>query len=105
MGCYIDRDLHVKDSCGLIDPKFRAADTYYLFNHVDLTITYHSGKAAEWGQIFGQSSGRIICMSTFVLGWMMINKLNHFYYVIDFQPLQTIQHSTSKRIVTFHLIF
>lgn len=61
MGCYIDRDLHVKDSCGLIDPKYRTPDTYYLFNHVDLTITYHSGRAAEWGQIFGASSGRIIC--------------------------------------------
>ncbi|CAL8119027.1 unnamed protein product [Orchesella dallaii] len=60
MGCYIDRDLHIKDSCGLIDPKYRNADTYYLFNHVDLTITYHSGRAAEWGQIFGPSSGRIV---------------------------------------------
>lgn len=33
---------------------------YYLFNHVDLEITYHSGKEEEWGVGFGDNEGRII---------------------------------------------
>ena len=36
--------------------------TYYLFNHVDLLITYHSGAADEdWGTGAKENSGRIIC--------------------------------------------
>lgn len=34
--------------------------TYYLFNHVDLEITYHSGLKQEWGVGFGDNGGRII---------------------------------------------
>lgn len=33
---------------------------YYLFNHVDLEITYHSGVEEEWGVGFGENGGRII---------------------------------------------
>lgn len=34
--------------------------SYYLFNHVDLEITYHSGGEEEWGVGFGDNGGRII---------------------------------------------
>uniref|UniRef100_A0A336LZU5 Transmembrane 9 superfamily member n=1 Tax=Culicoides sonorensis TaxID=179676 RepID=A0A336LZU5_CULSO len=33
---------------------------YYLFNHVDLLITFHSGDSEEWGANFGNKGGRII---------------------------------------------
>lgn len=35
-------------------------DSLFLYNHVDLTITYHSGAAEEWGTKFGGNGGRII---------------------------------------------
>lgn len=33
---------------------------YFLFNHVDIEITYHSGADEEWGVAFGDNGGRII---------------------------------------------
>lgn len=35
-------------------------DAYYIYNHVDLVITYHSGGHEEWGNQFGDKGGRII---------------------------------------------
>ena len=61
MGCYIDKDNVAKDACGLLDGRLRKPDTFYIFNHVDIIITYHSGKDTEWGPQFGDQSGRIIC--------------------------------------------
>lgn len=60
MGCYIDKDGVPKDACGLLDLRLRHQDTFYIFNHVDIIITYHSGKDTEWGPQFGDQSGRII---------------------------------------------
>lgn len=40
---------------------YNKMDTYYLFNHVNLTITYHSGGSEEWGSAFKENGGRIIC--------------------------------------------
>lgn len=39
---------------------YNKPNTYYLFNHVDLKITYHSGGSEEWGSAFGEKGGRII---------------------------------------------
>jgi len=33
---------------------------YYINNHVDITITYHSGEKEEWGSTFGDEGGRIV---------------------------------------------
>jgi len=43
--------------------KYNQKNTYYVFNHVDITISYHSGKGTDWGQEFGLSvwsGGRIV---------------------------------------------
>lgn len=34
-------------------------DTFYLFNHLDLTFTYESGTAKSWGDNLGEKVGRI----------------------------------------------
>jgi transmembrane 9 superfamily protein 2/4 len=63
MGCYIDKERKPKEACGLIEQGYRVADTYYIFNHVDITITYHSGAQTDWGSQLGDnaaSAGRII---------------------------------------------
>lgn len=52
MGCNSRRD-----TC-TTDPKNR--DAYYIYNHVDLTITYHSGVKTDWGSRFQGNGGRII---------------------------------------------
>ncbi|XP_072254150.1 transmembrane 9 superfamily member 2-like, partial [Pyxicephalus adspersus] len=40
IGCYITQDGHPKDAC-VINSEFHERDTYYIFNHVDITIYYH----------------------------------------------------------------
>uniref|UniRef100_A0A452HDM3 Transmembrane 9 superfamily member n=1 Tax=Gopherus agassizii TaxID=38772 RepID=A0A452HDM3_9SAUR len=47
IGCFITTDGRVKDAC-IIDSQFHKWDTFYLFNHVDITIMYHSGKDEGW---------------------------------------------------------
>ncbi|XP_013788711.1 transmembrane 9 superfamily member 2-like [Limulus polyphemus] len=59
MGCYVKADGTSKDAC-VINTAFNQPDTYYLFNHVDIIITYHSGSGETWGVDFGDNGGRII---------------------------------------------
>lgn len=47
--------------CIHIQGPYTKSNTYYLFNHVNLTITYHSGATEEWGSGFKENGGRIIC--------------------------------------------
>ena len=58
MGCFVDSDKTQKDACVMND-KYSKPNTFYLFNHVDLQITYHSGRNEAWGATFGDRSGRI----------------------------------------------
>ncbi|XP_041111932.1 transmembrane 9 superfamily member 2-like isoform X1 [Polyodon spathula] len=47
IGCYVTRDGRPKDAC-VINSEFNKRNTFYLFNHVDITITYHSGEGEGW---------------------------------------------------------
>ncbi|XP_013783534.1 transmembrane 9 superfamily member 2-like [Limulus polyphemus] len=58
IGCYVKPDGTPKDAC-VINTAFNKRDTYYLFNHVDIAITYHSGDGETWGVNFGDKGGRI----------------------------------------------
>jgi len=42
MGCFVTHDGKQKDAC-VISDHYKTKDTFYLFNHVDLTILYHNG--------------------------------------------------------------
>ncbi|CAG9835201.1 unnamed protein product [Diabrotica balteata] len=55
MGCYSRNGRHncVKEDVG-------RDDAYYIYNHVNLTVTYHSGAKEEWGSQFHENGGRII---------------------------------------------
>jgi len=59
MGCYVDNLGNPKDAC-VMNSAFNKPDTFYLFNHVDIWITYHSGGGEAWGVGFGEKGGRII---------------------------------------------
>ncbi|KAL1497066.1 hypothetical protein ABEB36_008090 [Hypothenemus hampei] len=54
MGCYT---RNRRSTCV---PQIEEQDGLYIYNHVDLTITYHSGMKEEWGNKFGGNAGRII---------------------------------------------
>lgn len=54
MGCY-SRDG--RDTCYR---NIANKNAYYIYNHMDLVITYHSGAKEEWGSSFGDNGGRII---------------------------------------------
>ncbi|XP_053982077.1 transmembrane 9 superfamily member 2 isoform X2 [Hylaeus anthracinus] len=59
MGCFSRELKSQQDTCS-ISGAYNKPKTYYLFNHVDLTITYHSGADEEWGSSFKENGGRII---------------------------------------------
>ncbi|MEE6496750.1 hypothetical protein FKM82_002477 [Ascaphus truei] len=47
VGCIVTPDGRGKDACYTY-PEFIKKNTFYLFNHVDITITYHSGNGENW---------------------------------------------------------
>lgn len=57
MGCQARKDM---DTCSAIVKTPVEIDDYYIFNHVDLEITYHSGGDEDWAVDFGENGGRII---------------------------------------------
>ncbi|KZC04064.1 PREDICTED: transmembrane 9 superfamily member 2 [Dufourea novaeangliae] len=59
MGCFSREPRTQQDTCS-INGAYNKPNTYYLFNHVDLTVTYHSGAEEEWGSAFKENGGRII---------------------------------------------
>ena len=62
MGCYVDKSGNPQDAC-VISKDYNKADTYYIFNHVDITISYHSGLKEDWGKFLldsGEQGGRIV---------------------------------------------
>ncbi|MGH0187028.1 UNVERIFIED_CONTAM: hypothetical protein FKN15_023451 [Acipenser sinensis] len=40
IGCYVTEDGRPKDAC-VVNSEFNDKDTFYIFNHVDITIFYH----------------------------------------------------------------
>ncbi|XP_046676236.1 transmembrane 9 superfamily member 2 [Homalodisca vitripennis] len=59
MGCYVRDHRNPEDIC-MISKMYNQPNTYYIFNHVDLVITYHSGEGEEWGSSFRSNGGRIV---------------------------------------------
>lgn len=59
MGCLVRRHTGGDEYCPIY-PNYNKPGMYYPFNHVDLTITYHSGATEEWGVGFKENGGRII---------------------------------------------
>lgn len=47
VGCWVTESGQPKDAC-VISNKYSAIDTYYLFNHVSIEITYHDGVGEQW---------------------------------------------------------
>ncbi|XP_017330589.1 transmembrane 9 superfamily member 2 isoform X1 [Ictalurus punctatus] len=47
IGCLVTFDGRSKDAC-VLSSEFNKKNTFYLFNHVDITITYHSGENESW---------------------------------------------------------
>uniref|UniRef100_A0A4W5M8M2 Transmembrane 9 superfamily member n=1 Tax=Hucho hucho TaxID=62062 RepID=A0A4W5M8M2_9TELE len=47
IGCLVTIDGRVKDAC-VINSEFNKKNTFYIFNHVDIKITYHNGEGEGW---------------------------------------------------------
>lgn len=64
MGCFKPAS-HDNNLCATIlkvVPQALKPNTYYIFNHLEFTITYHSGKHEDWGSSFSSEGGRIIAV-------------------------------------------
>jgi len=61
MGCYVDPQGNPKDAC-VISRAYNQKDNFYVFNHVDIVISYHPGDNEEWGKFIspGNVGGRIV---------------------------------------------
>lgn len=59
VGCFVEPNGNPKDAC-VIERSYDQPNTYYLFNHIDLNITYHSGYDEDWGMGLGKQGGRIL---------------------------------------------
>ncbi|CAF1419139.1 unnamed protein product [Adineta steineri] len=57
IGCYVTKRGQSREACNIHDGK---NDTFYVFNHLDFEITYHSGEGESWGEAFGEDGGRIV---------------------------------------------
>ncbi|XP_037075308.1 transmembrane 9 superfamily member 2-like [Pollicipes pollicipes] len=60
VGCYVDAQNRAKPSCYLGSNLAHKSDVYYVYNHLDFNITYHSGVNEAWGSSFQGNGGRII---------------------------------------------
>ncbi|XP_072293007.1 transmembrane 9 superfamily protein member 5 isoform X2 [Eucyclogobius newberryi] len=47
IGCLVTADGRAKDAC-VINAQFNNKNTFYVFNHVHITIKYHSGATEGW---------------------------------------------------------
>ncbi len=47
----------------VVNRDYSKADHFYLFNHVDIVVAYHSGYNEEWGKFLAsdEAGGRIVC--------------------------------------------
>lgn len=55
IGCYVSKSGRSKESCRIPNGK---NDTFYVFNHLDFVITYHSGHGKDgndWERLLGCS--------------------------------------------------
>ncbi|KAJ8310871.1 LOW QUALITY PROTEIN: hypothetical protein KUTeg_012736 [Tegillarca granosa] len=59
IGCYVTKEMKRKDAC-VMSSTFNQKDTYYVFNHVDIAIQYHSSIGEDWGESITGEGGRII---------------------------------------------
>lgn len=58
MGCHVN-DRGIGQYACLMSPNFNQPNAYYIFNHVTIKVTYHSGENEAWGVDFGEKGGRI----------------------------------------------
>jgi len=63
MGCYVDKKGNPKDAC-VISRDYSTQNTYYVFNHVDIEISYHDGHREDWGRFLNadEIGGRIVAV-------------------------------------------
>lgn len=62
MGCYVDKQGIAKDAC-VMNILYNKKDTFYLFNHVDIYVIFHSGENESWGASAGGQPNRIIAVN------------------------------------------
>uniref|UniRef100_A0A915I5Y7 Transmembrane 9 superfamily member n=1 Tax=Romanomermis culicivorax TaxID=13658 RepID=A0A915I5Y7_ROMCU len=61
MGCYVTQDRRPKDGCGIDPSRYNKPNTFYLFNHVDLTVEYRD-MSVDWNMMEENSGGRIVAI-------------------------------------------
>ncbi|CAF3431563.1 unnamed protein product [Rotaria sp. Silwood1] len=89
IGCYVTKRGQSKETCNIRDGK---NDTFYIFNHLDFEISYHSGAGETWGAAFGEDGGRIIAAK------VQVSSLNSETCERSAQPVMFQSTSTEVEI-------
>lgn len=98
MGCFVRPD---SDEACLVNPNYNRRGFYYIFNHVDLRITYH-GDQPENNAAFRGNSGRIISVKVIPRS---INHLNPSKIDCDNTDPLAIQSSSLSRGEQFAIAY
>uniref|UniRef100_A0A1I8J664 Transmembrane 9 superfamily member n=1 Tax=Macrostomum lignano TaxID=282301 RepID=A0A1I8J664_9PLAT len=61
LGCYVSSNGERRDACASFsfDSRLSSGNTAYVFNHVNLTVTYHGSAGSSWGDSL-ENAGRVI---------------------------------------------
>ncbi|PAA89042.1 hypothetical protein BOX15_Mlig008823g1 [Macrostomum lignano] len=65
VGCYVTEKGERRDACST-SSRYSSPNTVYLFNHVQLVISYHSSAEESWGAGISGRGGRIISVKALV---------------------------------------
>lgn len=103
IGCFVTKDGYRKGACVTKD-SYSQPNTYYIFNHVDILITYHSSQKEEWGESITGRGGRIISAR------LTPKSIKHSKFGLCDGPPMSIKADHNKDIsinytyaVTFHM--
>ncbi|KAL1457436.1 hypothetical protein WDU94_007669, partial [Cyamophila willieti] len=95
MGCY--KHPYYDFCSSMIGTDF-PSETYYMFNHVDIKITYHSGEQEEWGTSFQGNGGRIISVKIEPRSIQHADENNPVCTGADLQPMAIPRTKLDKEL-------
>uniref|UniRef100_A0A8D8UJQ7 Transmembrane 9 superfamily member n=1 Tax=Cacopsylla melanoneura TaxID=428564 RepID=A0A8D8UJQ7_9HEMI len=95
MGCY---KHPYYDFCSSMIGSDFPSETYYMFNHVDIKISYHSGEQEEWGTSFQGNGGRIISVKIEPRSIQHADENNPVCTGADLQPMAIPRTKLDKEL-------
>ncbi|PAA93673.1 hypothetical protein BOX15_Mlig012902g2 [Macrostomum lignano] len=72
IGCYVPEKGQRIDPCSY-NSRYSTRNSFYLFNHVHLQVTYHGSQSEKWGSTLSGEGGRIISVKASLRSLNQVN--------------------------------